>query len=277
MQAFPGDTIRDIKLRLRNRGWFTSRHCLIFGNKELLEHETVAEVMRQSAVGGDNSAGQYLHIFVRLADVEGVSLQTLGRQGGMAFSSTAGEAGGFEYAACNGTGFGSPGFGSRSTRSAGVSGLTRGLLEAPRSLSELEEGAKAQSPPDDARCAAPAAAVAAPAWLGRICDMSASARNHAMLLLRFWWQVETIEVHSTSYHIYTLIFVFDMGHGLMQSRLLSLCAAAATASWRCVPLAATRRAPSSTSWCASRPRSTGATRATTASSCPSAAATPWTS
>lgn len=74
MQVFADDTIKDIKLRLRNRGWFTTKHCLVFGDRELLEHEKIADVAKSQA-----SPSNFLHVMVRLSDIEAVTIRTMKR------------------------------------------------------------------------------------------------------------------------------------------------------------------------------------------------------
>jgi hypothetical protein len=80
LQVFPGNTVRDVKLRLRNKSWFRQgAYTLVFGDRELLEEETVGEVVRQQSIAGENS-GNFLHIFVRLCDVEVVQISTATRE-----------------------------------------------------------------------------------------------------------------------------------------------------------------------------------------------------
>lgn len=39
------DTIRELKMALGNKSWFTSKHCLFFGNRQLLDHHQVADIV----------------------------------------------------------------------------------------------------------------------------------------------------------------------------------------------------------------------------------------
>lgn len=74
IQVLAEETIKDVKLKLSNRaGWFTSKHCLVFGNRELLEHETVSQLLRTDDTAGQQ---QYLHIIVKLSDLENVEIVT---------------------------------------------------------------------------------------------------------------------------------------------------------------------------------------------------------
>ena len=50
----------------------------VFGDRTLAEHEVVGELMGQLA-DADSSAYPYRHIFVRLRDIEAVSLTTMQR------------------------------------------------------------------------------------------------------------------------------------------------------------------------------------------------------
>lgn len=73
IQALPQDTIKDVKLRLKNKGWYSSKHCLVFGNRELMEHEVIGQIAR-------GSCSTYLHIFVRFSDIDAVDVLTLKRE-----------------------------------------------------------------------------------------------------------------------------------------------------------------------------------------------------
>lgn len=65
--------MRELKLQLaREKGWFTSKHCLFFGDRELLDHQHVADIM--SAVQSSGNS-RYLHVFVRTSDVRAGQLQ----------------------------------------------------------------------------------------------------------------------------------------------------------------------------------------------------------
>ena len=70
------DTVRELKLQLAKGGWFTSKHCLFFGDRELLDHQHVADVMAAVRRGGSS---RYLHVFVRTSDVRAGHL-TMGSQ-----------------------------------------------------------------------------------------------------------------------------------------------------------------------------------------------------
>lgn len=72
-----------VTLRLRNKGWFSSRHCLIFGERELLGHEIIGDIAKQAP-----DSSQYKHIFLKLADLESVSVSTLKRDVAMPTAAT---------------------------------------------------------------------------------------------------------------------------------------------------------------------------------------------
>jgi hypothetical protein len=74
IQVFADETIKNIKLRLRNRGWFTSKHCLVFGERELLEHEKIADVATSS-----EHPSNFLNVLVRLSDIEAATIRTMSR------------------------------------------------------------------------------------------------------------------------------------------------------------------------------------------------------
>lgn len=77
LQVMPGETIRDIKLRLRNRGFFSaSKHCLVFGDRQLTDDFRVADMIKHSG----KASPSYLHVFIKLADLESVSIKTLMRE-----------------------------------------------------------------------------------------------------------------------------------------------------------------------------------------------------
>jgi hypothetical protein len=40
------DTIKELRMALSNKSWFTSQHCIFFGNRQLLDHQQVADVVR---------------------------------------------------------------------------------------------------------------------------------------------------------------------------------------------------------------------------------------
>lgn len=67
VHALHHETIHNLRLRLRDRGLFTNSHCLVFGDRELLGHETVGQVAAR--VNADGGEPDYLHVFARLADV----------------------------------------------------------------------------------------------------------------------------------------------------------------------------------------------------------------
>lgn len=76
LQVMPDESIKDIKLRLHNRGWFSSRQCLVFGDKELADHIRISDMV----ANGGKDHPSYLHVFVKLSDVESVSVRTLLRE-----------------------------------------------------------------------------------------------------------------------------------------------------------------------------------------------------
>lgn len=67
------DTIRELKMRLANKSWFTTKHCLFFGGKELLDHDMVADMVNQVNASGNPN---YLHVFVRAKDVRYGNIST---------------------------------------------------------------------------------------------------------------------------------------------------------------------------------------------------------
>jgi len=69
-QAFAEETIHDLKIRLRKREFFTNKHSLVFGHRELLEDETVGQLACQSC------DGNYLHIVAKLSDIEELEVVT---------------------------------------------------------------------------------------------------------------------------------------------------------------------------------------------------------
>ena len=70
IHAFATETIQSLRLRLKNRGMFTGRHHLVFGDKGLAEYESVDQVASQ------NGKSDYLHIFARLSDVGSLEVST---------------------------------------------------------------------------------------------------------------------------------------------------------------------------------------------------------
>jgi hypothetical protein len=67
------ETIRELKMVLSKKSWFTSKHCLFFGDRELLDHQQVAQVVHRVHQGGNKN---YLHVFVRAQDVRVGKLST---------------------------------------------------------------------------------------------------------------------------------------------------------------------------------------------------------
>lgn len=76
LPLLPEEDVKDIKVQLRNRGWFSSRHCLVFGDKQL------ADAVRTSALvkGSGVTHPSILHVFVKLSDVDQVNVRTLKRE-----------------------------------------------------------------------------------------------------------------------------------------------------------------------------------------------------
>lgn len=68
--VFAEDTIRSLKIKLRKKEFFTNKHSLVFGHRELMEDETIGQLAAQS---GD---GQYLHIVAKLSDIEELEVTT---------------------------------------------------------------------------------------------------------------------------------------------------------------------------------------------------------
>jgi hypothetical protein len=74
------ETIRDVKLRLSKASWFSSAPSkLVFGDRELLEHETVSQLLRV-----DDTASSHLHILVAMSQIESVQIATLSQAAGAA-------------------------------------------------------------------------------------------------------------------------------------------------------------------------------------------------
>lgn len=44
IQVFAEETIHELKIRLCKKEFFTNKHSLVFGNRELLENETIGQV-----------------------------------------------------------------------------------------------------------------------------------------------------------------------------------------------------------------------------------------
>jgi len=70
----PHETISSLKLRVRATAQFTSNHVLVLGDRQLLDHETVGQLA--AATGNLDPSSSYLHILVRLKDVEAVTAGT---------------------------------------------------------------------------------------------------------------------------------------------------------------------------------------------------------
>lgn len=71
----PGESIASIKLRVARRGAFTSRHRLVLGDRQLLDSEHVGDLAANLAAKTP-SGSSFLHIIIRLADIESVSIGT---------------------------------------------------------------------------------------------------------------------------------------------------------------------------------------------------------
>jgi hypothetical protein len=73
----PNETIQSVKLRVSRRSAFTSRHCLVLGDRELLEDDvTVGELAVASAKQPATGSNMHLHIVCKLKDIESVSIAT---------------------------------------------------------------------------------------------------------------------------------------------------------------------------------------------------------
>ncbi|KAF8073104.1 PI4KG4 [Scenedesmus sp. PABB004] len=72
LDVMPSETIQDIRLRLNNNGWFSAKSCLVFGDRELADAVRVSDLVAES--GKEHPS--YLHVFVKLADVESVNIST---------------------------------------------------------------------------------------------------------------------------------------------------------------------------------------------------------
>lgn len=70
----PHETISSLKLRVRSSSQFTRDHVLVLGDRQLLDHETVGQLAHSAKHHG--SSPGYLHILVRLKDVESVELRS---------------------------------------------------------------------------------------------------------------------------------------------------------------------------------------------------------
>lgn len=46
----PGETIQGLKMRLRSHSFFTNRHCLVFGERALMESETIGQVIARTSL-----------------------------------------------------------------------------------------------------------------------------------------------------------------------------------------------------------------------------------
>lgn len=69
-QVFAEETIHDLKIRLSKKEFFTNKHALVFGHRELLEGETVGQL---AALSED---GHYLHVVAKLSDIEQLEVTT---------------------------------------------------------------------------------------------------------------------------------------------------------------------------------------------------------
>ncbi|CAL5224925.1 g7694 [Coccomyxa viridis] len=67
------ESLQDVKLKLKLRGWFTSNQTLVLGERELLRNEVLAEL---SKAADAQDGPKFLHIVVKLADVESVYFNT---------------------------------------------------------------------------------------------------------------------------------------------------------------------------------------------------------
>ncbi|KAK9814552.1 hypothetical protein WJX72_007787 [[Myrmecia] bisecta] len=75
VQICSNQTIKELKVKLRSlKGWFSSKHALVLGDRELLEHEVVG-ALAAAAKTGSLTPG-YLHVVVKLSDVESVTAST---------------------------------------------------------------------------------------------------------------------------------------------------------------------------------------------------------
>lgn len=68
-----GESVRNLKLRLRNRGSFTKHHCLVFGGQALKENETIGQIVSRYREPGE---ADFLHVFAPLSDVESIDVST---------------------------------------------------------------------------------------------------------------------------------------------------------------------------------------------------------
>ena len=60
-------------MTLEKKSWFTSKHCLFLGERELLDHQQVADIISNVHASGSHN---YLHVFVRTQDVKHGKLLT---------------------------------------------------------------------------------------------------------------------------------------------------------------------------------------------------------
>ena len=77
-------TIKELKMTLAQKSCFTSKHCLFFGDRELMDDQQVSNIIQ--AVRSTNNE-QYLHVFVRTNDVKHGRLAT--ERSSMSFGSLA--------------------------------------------------------------------------------------------------------------------------------------------------------------------------------------------
>lgn len=79
LAVMPNDTIKELKLRLKQHGWFSSNapaSTLVFGDRELADAVKMSDLVQESG----KAHPSYLHVFVKLSDVETVNIRTLMRE-----------------------------------------------------------------------------------------------------------------------------------------------------------------------------------------------------
>eukprot|EP00878_Enallax_costatus_P000279 GHUV01000350.1.p1 GENE.GHUV01000350.1~~GHUV01000350.1.p1 ORF type:complete len:646 (+),score=230.80 GHUV01000350.1:469-2406(+) len=78
LSVMPGEAIRELRLRLKQHGWFSSNapSTVVFGDRELADAVKTSDIIQASG----KAHPSYLHVFVKLSDVETVSIRTLMRE-----------------------------------------------------------------------------------------------------------------------------------------------------------------------------------------------------
>jgi hypothetical protein len=75
----PGETIKELRLKLKQHGWFSAStpfSTIVFGDRELADAVKTSDLVQASG----KAHPSYLHVFVKLSDVETVDVRTLMRE-----------------------------------------------------------------------------------------------------------------------------------------------------------------------------------------------------